>query len=104
VNTILLDYYVYAARRERATPHLVLGAGFHRDSFRSGNSDSLTPPLGWAANLGAGLEYFLRPSASVEATLRGYYLGGRGAGEWEFDGSGSLAASLQLGLHYYVQP
>ena len=102
INTVFFDYYLYLARRERVTPSIVLGVGFHRDAFRFDESDHLIPPLALAANLGGGLEYFVRPPFSIEATLRGYYLGTRGAGEWSVDGAGSVAASLQLGFHYYL--
>jgi hypothetical protein len=102
INTVFFDYYLYLARRERLTPSIVLGLGFHRDAFRFSQSDHLIPPLALAANLGGSLEYFVRPPFSIETTLRGYYLGTHGSGEWSVDGSGSVAASLQVGFHYYV--
>lgn len=100
-NTVFFDYYVYIARRERLTPYLVLGPGFHRDALRFSRSDNLIPPLGLGANLGVGLEYFVRPSLAIEAALRGYYLGFRGGGEWEFTGSSAVCGSLLLGFQYY---
>lgn len=102
VNNAFINYYVYFNRRAKATPYLVLGAGFHKDTFRFAKYDNLLPPIGLSANLGLGLEYFVRPAWSIDAALRGCWLGQRGSDDWVSRGSAPMAASLQLGLQYYL--
>lgn len=102
VNTVLLNYFVYFARRERLTPYLELGGGFHRDTFRFSDNDHVIPPLSPAASAGLGAEYFLRPAFSIDGTIRGYYLHLRGSNEWDLEGASPFAATAQIGVHYYL--
>jgi hypothetical protein len=102
VNNAFIDYYVYFDRRARVTPYLLLGVGFHKDTFRFSKYDNLLPPIALSANLGLGMEYFVRPTWSIDTTVRGYWIGQRGSNDWSARGSAPLAASLQLGLQYYL--
>ncbi len=102
VNTVLANYFVYFSRKDRLTPYLELGAGFHRDTFRYSSSDHVIPPLAPAASVGLGAEYFLRPALTVDAAVRAYYLHLRGSDEWDLEGSSPIAGSVQVGLHYYL--
>ena len=98
----LIDYYLYFDRRARTTPYLQLGAGFHRDTFRLKRNENLIAPFGPCASLGIGVEYFVRPAFTIDATLRGIWLGERSEDQLRFRGSAPVAASLQLGFQYYL--
>lgn len=102
VNNVLINYYVYIDRRAKTTPYLLLGGGFHRDAFRFAKADNQSVPMGPCANVGFGVEYFVRPAWTIDATLRGTWLGSRGGGQWSFRGSSPVAASLQLGFQHYL--
>jgi opacity protein-like surface antigen len=102
VATVLIDYYLYFDRRARTTPYLLLGGGFHRDTFRIGKYENLTSPIGPCANLGIGVEYFVLPTWTIDGTLRGVWLGERSGGQSRFRGSAPVAASLQLGFQHYL--
>jgi opacity protein-like surface antigen len=102
VTNYLFDYYLYLNRRARTTPYLLFGGGFHRDTFRFGKYDNVATAIGPCANLGIGVEYFVRPAWSIDATLRGAWFGQRDGGQLQFHGSAPMAASLQLGFQYYL--
>lgn len=103
VNTVVIDYYLYLNRRDRATPYLLLGAGLHRDSFRFKKNDNLVTAIGPCANLGIGVEYFIRPAWSLDTTLRGAWFGQRDGGQLHWKGGGApVATSLQIGFQYYL--
>lgn len=102
-TTYLINYYLYLNRRARATPYVLLGGGFHRDTFRFGKHDYVTTAIGPCANLGMGVEYFVRPAWSLDATLRGAWFGQRDGGQLQWKGGGSpMAVSVQLGFQYYL--
>jgi opacity protein-like surface antigen len=101
-NGVLINYYLYFDRRARTTPYLLLGGGFHRDTFRFAKSDNQSMPIGPCVNLGIGVEYFVRPAWTIDATMRGVWLGARGGGQWRFQGAAPVAASLQLGFQHYL--
>jgi hypothetical protein len=98
----LINYYLYFDRRAKTTPYFLLGGGLHWDFFRFAKYDNQPMPIGPWANLGVGVEYFVLPAWSIDATLRGLWLGARGGGQWEFRGSSPVAASLQLGFQHYL--
>jgi hypothetical protein len=102
VNNVLADYYLYFHRRDRTTPYAVISVGFHRDTFRFARSDNLVTMFNPAASLGLGVERFIRPTWSIDATLRGAWFGQRSGGQWSFHGAAPVAASLQLGIQYYL--
>ncbi len=102
VTAYQIDYYVYFDRRARTTAYLQLGAGFHRDTFRLKKNENLIGPFGPCATAGFGVEYFVRPAFTIDATLRGIWLGERSEDQLRFRGSAPVAASLQLGFQYYL--
>jgi hypothetical protein len=102
VNTVLFDYFIYLDRPARTCFYVLAGGGFHRDTYRFNKSENTIMPMAPAAELGLGAEYFLRPSWTIDGTLRGYWLGQRGSAEWKFRGSSPLAASLQVGIQHYL--
>lgn len=94
VNNFLVDYYLYFHRPYKLSRYLVLGAGFHRPTFRLDDEQNIFPGEGITANFGGGLEYFVRRALSIDGSVRLYYLRPK-------DGSGS-ATELMLGLQYYL--
>ena len=102
VTTYVVNYYLYVDRRARTTAYLLLGGGLHQDTFRFGKYDNVATTVSPCANLGIGVEYFVRPAWSIDATLRGAWLGQRARDQLQFHGSSPLASSLQLGFQYYL--
>lgn len=94
LNNFMIDYYVYFHRRYKLSRYVVLGAGFHRPSFRFANDENILPGEGLTANFGGGMEYFLRRPFALDASVRGYYL--------RLKGGSAVAGELMLGVHYYL--
>ncbi len=94
LNNFMVDYYVYFHRRYKLSRYVVLGAGFHRPTFRFSDDENILPGEGLTANFGGGMEYFLRRPFALDASVRGYYL--------RLKGGSAVAGELMLGVHYYL--
>jgi hypothetical protein len=94
-NNYIVDYYAYFNRRSQVCSYLVLGAGVHKDTLRGNKGDeAILLPTRFCANLGLGLEYFVRRPFALDGSLRAYYLSG--------NGGSNIATELQVGFQYYL--
>lgn len=94
LNNFLAQYYMYFNRRAKTSFYAVGGAGFHRSTFRLRGGSTIQPGEGLSANLGGGLEYFLRRPFSIDGSIRGYWLKPK---------QGTVAGGEAfLGIHYYL--
>jgi hypothetical protein len=94
VNNYMADYYLYFNRRAKTCPYVVLGAGFHRDTFRVSDAENVIVPESFVTNFGVGVEYFVGWAFAVDFAARAYYLQG--------SGGHAIASEALLGFQYYL--
>ncbi len=104
---LMLDYYLYFRRMYKRTPYLVFSGGFYRpqliDQFKevasgqTGEHVSFQHKEGFVLRAGAGAEWFLARTFSIDGALSAYYLSAPGV-----DGS-VLTVQLALGVHLYTR-
>lgn len=94
LNQFSFDYYLYYHRKSKLSQYLVLGAGFHRPTFRITEQESYLPGEGFSANFGGGLEYFVAKPISLDGSVRFHLNKVKGGSVW--------AGEAMLGFQYYL--